>query len=241
MSTRAASALRRSPSKSHRTATPGRANAAGVETREHLLAIAERLFAEFGIDGVSIRQIAADAGLRNPAAVNYHFGNKEALVEAIIERHAKPINERRRAMLDALDAAGALTVRSVAEATVLPLATELESDGHYLGFLAQVARSRHHLLRAVDSPAFAAGTPKLIEAFGRVGAVPPGPLARARTAMSSTMLPTVLADYQRAIRAGEPDLTPLPLFVSFLVDLVVSMMTAELSPTTLSLLEEVEP
>ena len=52
------------------------------------------------------------------------------------------------------------------------------------------------------------------------------------------MLPSVLADYQRAMRAGEPGLTPLPLFVSYLVDLYVAMATAPLSPQTLGLLKE---
>lgn len=200
--------------------------------------VAERLFAEFGIDGVSIRQIAAEAGQRNPAAVNYHFGDKESLVQAILERHAKPINERRRAMLDAFDASNDLTVRSVAEATVLPLAAELEREGHYLGFLAQLARSRHQLLADHANPAFVVGAPKLAEAMHNLGAAPPPPLDTARVHISISILPSVLADYQRAMRAGEPGLTPLPLFVSYLVDLYVALVSAPLSPQTIALLKE---
>ena len=60
--------VRRTPA-----SAPGlaRVNAAGDETREQLMLVAERLFAEFGIDGVSIRHIAAKAGQRNPAAVSF--------------------------------------------------------------------------------------------------------------------------------------------------------------------------
>mgnify|MGYP006915208300 CR=1 FL=1 len=72
----------------------------------------------------------------------------------------------------------------------------------------------------------------------RVGATVPPALASARLHMSISMLPSVLADYQRAMRAGEPGLTPLPLFVSYVVDLFVAMITAPLSPSTLSLLSE---
>ena len=45
------------------------------DTKSRLLRVAERLFAEHGFDGVSVRQLTAAAGV-NLAAVNYHFGSK---------------------------------------------------------------------------------------------------------------------------------------------------------------------
>ena len=57
--------------------------------------MAERLFTRDGVDGVSLRQIAVEAGLRNPASVQYHFGSKEALLRAVVELRLPPINERR--------------------------------------------------------------------------------------------------------------------------------------------------
>ena len=48
-------------------------------TPNHLLDVAERLLAERGLDGVSLRRINTEAGL-NPAAIHYHFGSKSALI-----------------------------------------------------------------------------------------------------------------------------------------------------------------
>jgi AcrR family transcriptional regulator len=58
-----------------------------TETREKLLRAAEHLFARQGLD-VPIREIHALAGQKNASAIQYHFGSKEELVAAIIERHA---------------------------------------------------------------------------------------------------------------------------------------------------------
>jgi AcrR family transcriptional regulator len=70
--------------------------------REKLLDCAERLFAEHGLEGVSLRAINAAAGL-SPAALHYHFGTQKALVEALLERQMPVLMERRRRLLDALD------------------------------------------------------------------------------------------------------------------------------------------
>ena len=72
-------------------------------TRERILDAAEALFAEEGFDLVSLRDITNRAEA-NVAAVNYHFGSKENLIAAVVERHAVPINEARIAMLDEAEA-----------------------------------------------------------------------------------------------------------------------------------------
>ena len=54
------------------------------DAAEHLKAVALRLFAEKGIDGVTVRQIAEAAGQKNHAVVGYYFGSKEALVRELI-------------------------------------------------------------------------------------------------------------------------------------------------------------
>ncbi len=58
-------------------------------TREALLDASERLFAEYGVHAVTIRQISQAAGQGNTAAVSYHFGTKEDVVRAIAQRHAE--------------------------------------------------------------------------------------------------------------------------------------------------------
>jgi AcrR family transcriptional regulator len=76
----------------------------GIETKRKIIKAAERLFGTLGYDGASLRAITAEAGV-NLAAVNYHFNSKEALVQAVLAEKLRPINERRTAILDELEAA----------------------------------------------------------------------------------------------------------------------------------------
>src|SRR6478752_4721362 len=78
-------------------------NAGGRETRRALIRTAERLFAESGIDAVSLRQIGAAAGTRNSGAVAYHFGDKEGLIRAIIDDRQGQIDKRVRELLGELE------------------------------------------------------------------------------------------------------------------------------------------
>ena len=74
----------------------------GARTRERILDAAERLFAERGVAGASLRAITRAAGV-NLAAVHYHFGSKDALVNAVVRRYTGPLNEQRLARLDELE------------------------------------------------------------------------------------------------------------------------------------------
>lgn len=70
-------------------------------TKQRILSAAEHHFARDGYHATSLRSITATAKV-NLAAVNYHFGSKEALLEAVIERRLNPLNERRLAQLEAV-------------------------------------------------------------------------------------------------------------------------------------------
>lgn len=73
------------------------------DTRERILDVAERLFMECGYDGTSMRQITGEANV-NLAAVNYHFGSKEALMQEVFRRRLDWLNEERMRVLDRLEA-----------------------------------------------------------------------------------------------------------------------------------------
>jgi len=73
------------------------------ETRTRILDAAEELFMHRGFEGTSMRLLTAEAGV-NLAAVNYHFGSKHALVEALFRRRLDPMNVARIAELDKLEA-----------------------------------------------------------------------------------------------------------------------------------------
>ena len=108
---------------------PARAVAGGKEnsvetppvesTRERLLNIAEQRFGEGGYEGTSLRAITV-AAAANIAAVNYHFGSKEALLRAAVARAMAPVNTERRRRLDQLEAAGQPTAEQLIRAFIEP-------------------------------------------------------------------------------------------------------------------------
>jgi AcrR family transcriptional regulator len=72
------------------------------ETRTRILDAAEELFMQHGFEGTSMRMLTAQAGA-NLAAVNYHFGSKDALIEAVFRRRLDPMNAARIAEIDRLE------------------------------------------------------------------------------------------------------------------------------------------
>src|SRR3546814_8146356 len=71
-----------------------------VTAAPRILQAAEDCFGEHGIDAVSLRQIAIAAGQGNTAAVQYHFGSKEGLLEAIFQHRLPAIDQRRKALIE---------------------------------------------------------------------------------------------------------------------------------------------
>lgn len=96
------------------------------DAAEHLKAVALRLFAEKGIDGVTVRQIAEAAGQKNHAVVGYYFGSKDALVRELIVDGARAIDIRRNKWLDTCEAGGG--PRNVAEIIEGMIETSLDPE-----------------------------------------------------------------------------------------------------------------
>lgn len=93
-----------------------------IDTRQKILDAAERLFGEQGYGATSLRHIIAEAGV-NLAAIHYHFGSKEELLNQLIMRKAAPVNAERLALLDALEAKAKgkpVPVENVLEAFLAP-------------------------------------------------------------------------------------------------------------------------
>jgi len=101
-----------------------------VATQAAILDAAEQLFADRGLHGVSLREVAEAAGQRNNAAVHYHFGGRDELVQALFERRFVELDRRRAAMLAALDGAGrGNDLDGLVEALVLPFTECMQGDG----------------------------------------------------------------------------------------------------------------
>jgi len=90
-----------------------------------IVAAAEQLFAERGVEGPTLREIGAAAGQRNNSAVQYHFGDREGLLAAVLEPHVAELDETRRALLAELELDGPPTVEQLVDLLILPLAAKL--------------------------------------------------------------------------------------------------------------------
>jgi AcrR family transcriptional regulator len=155
----------------------------GLETRDRILDAAEELFAEQGVAATSLRAVTALAGV-NLAAVHYHFGPKEALLEAVLERRLGPVNQDRLKRLDALEASarnGPVALEDLLEAFFAPAlvaVTQLGVPGRRLARLvARFHASEPEDLRALALEQFR----EVIERFSAaaVRAVPELPPAEA--------------------------------------------------------------
>ena len=92
------------------------------ETRTRILDAAEELFMQHGFEATSMRLLTGKAGV-NLAAVNYHFGSKDALIEAVFRRRVDPMNAARVAELERLESdagARALTPDAIIRAFIGP-------------------------------------------------------------------------------------------------------------------------
>ena len=112
---------------------------------------AQRLFAQRGIDGVSVRDIVAEAGQRNNGSLNYYFRTKEALVLELIVEGGRLIDESRNEYLDRLEAEGGpRSPREVIEALVFPAVGLAEADseeGTYIRFITMLEMNHRKLFR----------------------------------------------------------------------------------------------
>jgi AcrR family transcriptional regulator len=130
--------------------TPPTATSASIAppaaTREALMNAAEKLFAEFGVEGTSVRDITTAAGA-NLGAINYHFGSKDQLVMDVFARRLQPLNRERLDRLDALEKSAGkrkLKLESIIEALVRPVVEHREalSDDEH-AFMQVICRCFH--------------------------------------------------------------------------------------------------
>jgi AcrR family transcriptional regulator len=117
----------------------GSARPENTATVDELLSVAERLFAERGIENVALTQIVAASSQRNRSALHYHFGSRGGVLTAVLNRRLGRINTRREDMLDALPTPA--TALQIVRATIAPLGlvdVEEPWGADYLSILAQV-------------------------------------------------------------------------------------------------------
>ena len=195
-------------------------------TRALLIRAAERRFATEGVNGAKIADIVRDAGQRNDSAIGYHFGSRQGLLEAIIERHMDGMEATRQASRADLPRA---SVAEVVRAIVLPTAELLRTDEgrDFLQIAEQLAgwagvRTGRPALPIRDT-AIAAQLARLEELLRQEFATP---VARERVAALITFLTASLAERSRSIDAGRRQPLGHERYVVDLTSMLVAAMSA---------------
>lgn len=181
-------------------------------TRARLLSCARLLFARFGIDGVSVRDIVAAAGARNAASIHYYFGSKEALIEELVVGGAKRIDGYRNELLDAAEAeaqAGgrAVPLRRVAEILVessfAASPASPEDQRGYLRFVMVLQLTHRQLFIDALQNRWNSGYMRCMAHFRRALAPLPSPLVEQRLRLLALYLGATLASREGALEGEE--------------------------------------
>lgn len=198
-----------------------------TETKERLLREASRLFARRGVWQVTVREITQAAGQRNVSALNYHFGSREGVLDAILTRHGDPTDVARGEHL-ARVGADAPTLELV-RALVVPYAAHLATpEGRdYLRIVAQLIQQ--FATWRVGAP----GTgPHLIAILDILESRPedlPAAIRRQRVVQMIMLMTASLAERARAVQSGRGVELDEPTFVENLAAVLVGILAAPLS------------
>lgn len=120
-----------------------------ANTRELFICAAQNLYARRSIDSVSLSEITVAAGQKNRNALQYHFGNREGLLQAILDRHAGPVHELRRAYILEAKTTQWSSAEASARLLVMPIADYISTNPeaiHYVKVLSQMAALNSDLI-----------------------------------------------------------------------------------------------
>ncbi|MEU0545733.1 TetR family transcriptional regulator [Nocardia sp. NPDC005978] len=201
-----------------------------TEARERIILAAERLIAERG-QSVPLRDIAAAAGQRNNSAIQYHFGSRDGLIEAVVELRMGTLEVRRLELLAEQAGSGAeVGVHELLEALVIPMFELGERHGinHYARFLEQV--HTHPAVTDASNLESEARTSVRVIMQRLDGALPElTPRLRVRRLRAlSTALFALLADHERAVEAGRIAAGDVDAWGE-IVDMLAGALTAPVS------------
>lgn len=206
--------------------------------RERILAAALRLMAEKGVDAVSLREINLESGLRNASGVQYHFGRREGLILAILDQGMTRVDARRRHLLLDLEVEAPAAARDVIRALVEPLAEELHSERgrQYLMILQQLGNRPVQSALDENSSRIHPGLRRCMRLLGPQLAGLPVEIRRERSAHLARFLLRALSEQARQHAHGRRPRLANGAFASNLVDELLALLSASVSPATLALL-----
>ncbi|MFE2993506.1 TetR family transcriptional regulator [Nocardia sp. NPDC059246] len=197
-----------------------------TEARERIILAAEQLIAERG-QAVPLRDIAAAAGQRNNSAIQYHFGSRDGLIEAVVEHRLATLEVRRLELLAEQAGTGATGVHDLLEALVIPMLELSDRHGinHYARFLEQI-----HTHPAVTDAANLESARRtsvrvIMQQLERELTDLPKRLRLRRLRALPTVLFALLADHERAVEAGRVAAGDVTAWGE-IVDMLAGVLTA---------------
>jgi AcrR family transcriptional regulator len=211
-----------------------------MSARDEIITAAEHLFATQGIDAMSLREINRVAGQRNVTALQYHFGDREGLLLAIVQRHMAIMSARIHACLDRLDGAAESDCTDVMTCLVDPMLSMVDESGgaDFLQIAGQLLNRTTTVPVDMENPRHVLiddGAGSLTRwaqhmAVHMDESATGSPLHQRFTVMRFAYL-------EIARRVGDPEgVRPGVLFRSHLLDLLVALARAQPSSNTRALL-----
>ncbi|MFC9751639.1 TetR/AcrR family transcriptional regulator [Streptomyces sp. NPDC056921] len=202
------------------------ARTSGQETREKLIRAAEEVFAAQGTDGAQLRDIVRLAGQNNPSAVQYHFGSRAGLLDAVMAGRQARTEQVLAPLLDELDED--CGVRELLAALIAAEASLLADDRgrRCLRISAQLTHETGlrtgSLHPALDGTAYG----RLIGRMGERLDALPGPVRLERLDLALTLIGAALADRAHQRLDGIESLTGDELFLADLVETTTAFLCA---------------
>jgi AcrR family transcriptional regulator len=199
--------------------------------------------AERGIAGVSLNEINTAAGQRNTAALHYHFGGRDGLLRAIMQRHGGWLRARHDELYAEVIGGGReRDVRSLVEVIVLPVAEYIGKGSSQRSAIRIWTSALSHPQLAIEDvqsmvdPALTLAARALIEIMSESM---PRELAIERLVVASQAALHVLADRAVLEESADTRRRPLPLELvgRNLVDMTAAALTAPVGADTLATLE----
>ena len=125
-----------------------------AQTRRRFIEAGQTLFAARSIDSVSLNEITVAAGQKNRNALQYHFGSREGLLQAIVDTHAARVCELRQPYLETSPNSGDSNARSASRALICPLVDYIAENPtaiDYIKILSQLAALNSPLLNPAST------------------------------------------------------------------------------------------
>ncbi|MGX7677947.1 TetR/AcrR family transcriptional regulator [Jatrophihabitans sp. DSM 45814] len=196
--------------------------------KEQLVSAAERLFAQHGVQGVSLRQIGAAAGNANNSAVQYHFGTKQQLVQAIYEYRLTGLCTRREELIAQRRPDD---LRSWVECQLFSVIEQADQPGsHYMGFISAASTDGWSEVFVLP-PSLRARVAAFHDRLSSLLPELDEPVRSRRIQQAQSFIVLAAAQRERARDAGRP-LLPTAIAVTELIDGMVGFLQAPTSIDT---------